>query len=445
MLLSACRQVKASTRLLPHIGGKMGTSVHAPYARGRAGTEKDRMSNSLQRLLPLFEHERARGEAMVLATVIHTAGATYTKPGAQMLIARSGEYAGLLSGGCLEGDLSERASRVLSSGVTEIVRYDARGPEDLLFGLGSGCEGAMEILLQRIDAATGWQPLQRLVDAWSARRPQRLLLVVRLGSCPPAPLSGSTLAEPAASNGENGTDSWVVGSGIFLDDGQPFGAAPAACAETLRRLPEGLPSGRGSRLLPQALPETDLLLLEQSAPPRILLLGAGPDALPVAQLVTFLGWSLVVLDHRSHYAKAARFERADTVLDGGPRALAELLQRGDGPVINAAIVMSHHLLTDMAYLRVLADSEIAYVGLLGPPSRRDRLLEELGGAAAARLRPRLHAPIGLDLGANTPEAIALSITAELQAVLAGDASMTPMSAKSNSAAASTASAVGKRA
>src|SRR6185437_16873510 len=99
-------------RLSPCIGGKMRRS----------------MSNTLQRLLPLFERERARGTPLVLATVVHTAGPTYTKPGAQMLIASSGEYAGLLSGGCLEGDLSERARRVFDSGHSEIVRYDMRGP-----------------------------------------------------------------------------------------------------------------------------------------------------------------------------------------------------------------------------------------------------------------------------------------------------------------------------
>src|SRR5579871_4207783 len=105
------------------------------------------MSVSLQRLLPLFERERARARSMVLATVVRTAGPTYTKPGAQLLVAGGGEYAGLLSGGCLEGDLGEHSRSVLTSGASKLVSYDMRGPDDLLFGLGSGCEGAMDILL----------------------------------------------------------------------------------------------------------------------------------------------------------------------------------------------------------------------------------------------------------------------------------------------------------
>lgn len=373
------------------------------------------MSMSLQRLLPLFRRELAGGESMVLATVLHTAGPTYTKPGAQMLIARSGEYAGLLSGGCLEGDLSERAARVFASGRSEVVRYDMRGPEDLLFGLGSGCEGAMDILLQRLDAAGAWQPLRRLADAWMARRTERLLLVVRSVRS----TLHSVTESPTASTDDA---TWPAGCGIFLDDGETFGAPSPACTGALRRTARELPLERGSRLLPQALPGTDLLLLEQSAPPRVLLLGAGADAQPVAHLIVFLGWSLTVVDHRSHYARAERFTGADAVLDGGAQALPGLLRAGPPDHrFSAAIVMSHHLASDLAYLRALAASDVPYVGLLGPVSRRERLLADLGSAAAASIEPRLHAPVGLDLGANSPEAIALAIVAEIHAALAGHA------------------------
>jgi len=356
------------------------------------------MSTSLQRLMPLFEREIASAQAMVLATVIQTAGPTYTKPGAQMLIARSGEYAGLLSGGCLEGDLSERAARVLDRGACELVRYDLRGPDDLLFGLGSGCEGAMDILLQRLDERTGWQPLRRLTDAWTQRRPERLLLMV------------------------------PDGSGLFINEDEPFGPAPAACAQALRGLTARLQTGLGSRLLPEALPGTDVFLLEQPAPTRLLLLGAGPDSLPVAELSGFLGWSVTVIDHRSHYAQSGRFLGAEAVLDSGAQALTALLRPGRSNPFNAAIVMSHHLATDLAYLRALAASDIPYIGLLGPASRRDRLLGDLGVDAIA-IAPRLRAPIGLDLGASSPEAIALSIVAEIQAMLSGSASVAPLSAK----------------
>ncbi len=343
---------------------------------------------------------------MVLATVVQTAGPTYTKPGAQMLIARGGEYAGLLSGGCLEGDLSERAGRVFEAGRAEVVHYDMRGPDDQLFGLGSGCEGAMDILLQRIDAGNAWYPLQRLAAAWNARRPERMLVVVR-STAPSADVT--------------------AGAGLFLDDAESFGLEGDS-VHALRQVCAGLQSGCGSRLLPEALPGTDVFVLEQAAPPRLLLLGGGPDAQPVAMLAVFLGWSPTIVDHRSHYARPARFPGAESVIEGGPQALADLLHAEQSRSFNAAIVMSHHLATDLRYLRVLAGSKIPYIGLLGPASRRDKLLSELGSAAEA-IVTRLRAPVGLDLGAASPEAIALSIVAEIQATLAGNASMVPLSAK----------------
>ena len=352
------------------------------------------MSSSLRDLLPLFQRERAVGRMLVLATVVRTGGSTYTKPGALMLIAQSGEYAGLLSGGCLEGDLAEHGRTVLNDGKAKLVRYDMQGPDELLFGLGSGCEGAMDILLQRLDATGAWQPMTRLASAWQARRMEGVLLVVR----------SEHRALPA-------------GSGAFISDAETFGSEAASALVPL--VQEQREHG-SNRFLPQALPGVDVLAFVETPASRIILLGAGPDAKPVAELAHFLGWNLTVIDHRPRYAQAERFPHAERVLDGGPPALTQLLQAGSprSERFAAAIVMSHHFLSDRNYLTALADSDIPYVGLLGPPERRERLLSQLG-AQAARLLPRLRSPVGLDLGAGTPETIALAIAAEIQGTLAG--------------------------
>ncbi len=345
------------------------------------------MSSSLRSLLPLFSREHDAGCPLVLATVVRTAGPSYTKPGAMMLIAASGEYAGLLSGGCLEGDLAEHGRQVLNTGQPHLVRYDMHGPEDLLFGLGSGCEGSMEILLQRLDPAEDWQPMKRLVSAWQARRREELVLVVR---------SQDPALQP--------------GSGLFIRDGSIFGSRAAADLATA----------------PQAA-GIELLRLTVEPPARVLLLGAGADALPVAQMASFLGWHLTVIDHRPHYARADRFPEAELVLEGGPAALSELLADSHRSAsIAAAIVMSHHFLSDRAYLTALVGTSIPYVGLLGPVVRRERLLSQMG-PAATRLRGRLCSPIGLDLGADSPEAIALAIAAELQGHLRGRQRIEPLS------------------
>jgi xanthine dehydrogenase accessory factor len=405
-------------------------SAPANQARGsrpcaRSYRAADRyMSLSLQRLLPLFERERARHQPMVLATVVRTAGPTYTKPGAHMLLAGDGEYAGLLSGGCLEGDLAVHGRAVLASGIAQLVHYDMRGPDDLLFGLGSGCEGAMDILLQRLDQHNGWQPMTRLAAAWRAQRAAGMLLVV------------------------NSTDpAWPPGTAVFADEGDASSinaaAAPRAAAEgsaaalqTLHAVAARLPVEHCSRFVPRAAPGIDVLALSQPPPVQMLLLGAGPDAQPVVELAAFLGWRVTVIDHRSHYAQSARFPAASAVLDGGPAALTRLLAAvpshgcapANAPEWAAAVIMSHHLATDLGYLRALAGSDIPYVGLLGPGVRCQRLLAELG-ADAPRLAGRLRAPIGLDLGAAVPESIALSIVAEIHATLAGRATIAPMSRK----------------
>jgi xanthine/CO dehydrogenase XdhC/CoxF family maturation factor len=360
------------------------------------------MSSSIRDLLPLFQRECAMGRMLVLATVVRTDGPTYTKPGALMLIAESGEYAGLLSGGCLEGDLAEHGRAVLRDGNAKLVRYDMHGPDELLFGLGSGCEGAMDILLQRLDASTDWQPMTRLASAWQGRTTEGVLLVVRS-------------EDPRLS----------PGSGAFISDAKPFGGGDAGVLVPLVREQR---MSASNRFLPQALSGVDVLVLVEAPAPRVLLLGAGPDAKPVAELASFLGWNLTVIDHRPHYAQIERFPHAELVLDGGPAALALLLQAEPGcsQRFAAAIVMSHHFLSDRNYLDTLASSDIPYVGLLGPLVRRERLLSQLG-SRGTRLLPRLRSPVGLNLGAATPETIALAIAAEIQAMLAGRERLEPPS------------------
>jgi molybdenum cofactor cytidylyltransferase len=149
---------------------------------------------------------------------------------------------------------------------------------------------------------------------------------------------------------------------------------------------------------------------------EVLLIGGGPDALPVVELGATLGWRMTVVDHRPAYADKLRFPRARRVLLATPGHLA---QHVDLTHFDAAVVMSHHIATDLAALEVLAATPIPYVGLLGPASRRKRLLADLGPATSAKFGARLHAPVGLELGGRDPASIALAITAEIQAHLHG--------------------------
>jgi len=355
---------------------------------------------SFHRLLPLFERARSTGEPLILATVIRTAGSTYAKPGAHMAITLDGEYAGLLSGGCLEGDLREHARAVWASKTSRIVSYDMRSKDDQLFGLGAGCEGAMDILLTGHgptgesnldpygfgrDSGDPWMMLGHLEKCFREGRESRIALVTRQGTSS-LPL-GTWFGFNVAGDGENLNDPMRV-------------AARKAANNTLVRA--------------EAL-DAELFVSVIAPPLRLLLLGGGPDARPVAELATFLGWNVTVVDHRSSYLDPRRFPPDTRLVES---AATEVTESVDLEGFVAAIVMSHHLDSDLHYLRALASSTVRYVGLLGPAARREKLLGDLGDPAPG-LRARLRAPVGLDIGGRTPESIAMSIIGEVHAAIAG--------------------------
>ncbi len=349
------------------------------------------MEATLGPLLPLYQRERAAGRAVALGVLVHTAGSTYRKPGALILIAADGEYAGLISGGCLEGDLREHARTVIASGAARTVRYDTRTAEDLLWGLGLGCEGALQILLLQAGPTNGWQPLTHLTASLEAQQATAVGVVVE------------------SSHPEVSTGSVVLPGNSAAGSQLPPPLATPEVQELLRR---AAAQGKTAWLEQSSW---KLFVLPLSLPPRILLLGAGPDAAPVVDLAARLNWKVTLVDHREAYAVPDHFAGAERVLRSRPEALAEALDlRG----FTAAVVMSHHLPSDLAYLRVLAASDIGYVGLLGPAVRRERLLADLG-AEARGLQGRLYAPVGLPLGGRSPESIALAIIAQLHAFAHG--------------------------
>ncbi len=351
------------------------------------------METLIAPLLGLYQRERQAGRAVALAVVVHTRGSTYRKPGALMLIAADGEFAGLLSGGCLESDLHQHALEVIGSGRATLITYDTGGSDDVLWGLGVGCEGAMQILLLRAGPQNGWQPLDLFVAAH--QRHERVAAAV-------------VVASP---------DAGLPPGSVILSDVHPGGhTVPLPLQDGIQALlARALESARPSSL-GASTDALRVLALPLALPPRLLLLGAGPDAQPLVEIAGRLAWRITVYDHRPAYAQASRFAQAEQVVLGRPESVAETV---DIHRFDAAIVMSHHLPSDLEYLRALSGADIAYVGLLGPPNRRERLLGDLGSEATARLNGRLRSPIGLNIGGRAPESIALSIVAEIHARLHG--------------------------
>jgi xanthine/CO dehydrogenase XdhC/CoxF family maturation factor len=349
---------------------------------------------STRGVIEAFEAWRAGEQRLALATVVGTEGSTYTKAGHRIIINGDGGYQGLVSGGCLEGDLAEHARAVIATGESRLLTYDLRDEADELFGLGIGCNGMFRILLQGLTPQSGYEPYASIVRCSLGTDLAAVATVVE--SADPETAAGATL----------------IRSG---DDLQAFGIphelvreVGGGCAELLeRRQPEmrsHLCHGHALRVLYAPLWPL----------PRLLILGGGLDAVPMVSMAARLGWRVTVVDRRPASLARGDLTEAENLLAVVP---AEIARRVSLPQFAAAIVMSHHLDTDRAYLRELAASPIAYIGLLGPQSRRDRLLTDLG-PAAEKLGGRLRAPVGLEIGADSPESIALAALAEIQMELA---------------------------
>ena len=346
-------------------------------------------------LLKSFDEWRKQNQGLVLASVFETAGSTYSKTGARMLINSNGDFQGMLSGGCLEGDLAERAREVLTSGTAQMVTYDLGLNNEELWGLGIGCDGLMKIFLQPLLAEKNYAPFVAIARAYEGDHPEVAATVLASQQDDVEP--GATLVT---------ADDKVERFGLTDD------AAKDLLGEAKAALADNISSTRNVQI---GDAKATVLFALIKPRPRLLVLGAGLDAEPVTRLAAELGWRITVIDHRPAYIEKGSFSDADKVICCPADEMAGVV---DLAKFNTTIVMSHHLATDRSYLAQLSRSDIPYIGLLGPKDRRRRLLEDLG-ADARDLEGRLHGPAGLDIAAVGPAAIALSILAEMHGALAG--------------------------
>lgn len=342
---------------------------------------------SLLRTVRRFSEWRDRREVLVLATVYETMGSTYSKAGHRSLIAPNGDYQGLVSGGCLEGDLGERADRIRESREPAAITYDLRDEADDLWGLGVGCNGLIRVFLQPLVPERDYEPFAAIARRLMGTERAAAATVIAAGRSGLPP--GGTLIRAAGAS-----ESWSL-------DSAGAERLAAGCEEALN-------SSQSRYVVDDS--GTGILYSALVPVPRLLVLGAGPDAVPLVRMAAEVGWLVTVADHRPAYIDKGGFEAAEQVTTIDPPALAGEI---DLETFDAVIVMSHHLNTDRTYLGQLATVGTEYVGVLGPPARKARLLEELG-TAGEELRTRLKGPVGLDIGADSPESIALSILAELQ-------------------------------
>lgn len=325
----------------------------------------------------------ARGGCAALATVVRISGSAYRRPGAKLLIEESGVTLGGVSGGCLESDVRAEGLEVLRGAPGRILRYDTGSDEETLWGLGLGCEGAVEVFLQRIDTAWMDGPGNQIRELLGSGVPFAPITFLS------GPLSGRTFVLAKSTlTGSCGT--------------------PEADRE-LAHLAAVLLEGVGGSGMIEAGGENAFVDVLRP-PPRLFVFGAGDDARPLAALAAHAGFEVIVVDHRPAYLTPDRFPApARLVLRRPSDGLAELplsISRK-----NFAVVQTHALSHDREWVRALAGQPLAYLGLLGPRARREQVIRDLSLDPAS-----LFAPIGIDIGADGPEQVAVSIVAELLAV-----------------------------
>lgn len=328
----------------------------------------------------------------VLATLVDVKGSGYRLAGARMLIGRDGSSIGTVSGGCLEADIRERAKKVRVSGEPTVVSYDTTKDEYSVFGLGMGCRGTVRVLLE---SARNNEALNFIRNCFDRRKKGTIATLIS----------------------KTGNSDFSLASRILCDDGvcrtsmKLNGLSTSVCHNSTAAL-------RENRSRSVVYPESDGSLEffhEVIVPPTAIhIFGAGHDAIPLARLAAILGWKISIIDHRPAYADATRFPEADEIIVSRPETAPDSLFNDPNSV---AVVMNHNVVADRDILGRLLESTCRYIGVLGPKDRTKELLDDLG-ADESNLQ-KLYAPVGLDIGAATPEAIALAILAEIQTVLAG--------------------------
>ena len=334
----------------------------------------------------------AANERVVLATVVRVTGSSYGGVGTRMVIKPDGSTIGIVSGGCLEADLAEHARQVNDSGIARVVSYDTRADDDAAWGLGLGCNGLIDVLLE---------PLER--DA--ARSVATMLELARNADAP------SVLATVV--DGQNvkiGTHILVSGDDISF-----AGECHSTLSDVILRDSKDAFAEKRRGMVREYGDVT--VAFEVITPAtRLVVCGSGPDVVPLVRFGSDLGWNVTVVDHRAlEHAHPERFPGARVIECQSPEDIAGVVELNSH---TAAVVMSHHYARDMEYMRALLSSRAPYIGMLGPRARTERMLADLAESGFPEsIEKRLFTPVGLDIGGEGPDAIALAIIAEVSAVM----------------------------
>ncbi len=353
--------------------------------------------NELQAILQAFESTQD-GETAFLATVVKTQGSTYRRAGAKMLMTSTGKMVGTISGGCLENDLFEHTRQSMSNSKALVVTYDNTAPSDIIWGFGLGCNGVVQVLIESLDKDNTMNELGFIRECFNNNHFGIIATVFDT--------QGEVDIKTGArlfvnDNGSINTDIKDINLTKSLITDAQTSLINQKCKVNKYQLGKGFVE----------------VFIEVIQPPTpLVIFGAGRDAVPVAEYAKTLGWHVTIVDCRALDATYERFPMADEII----LARRETIHQVSITERTATVVMTHNYLDDIEIVKMLLLSSNRYIGVLGSRQRIERLLTDLRAIEAIYtndMLEKLHAPVGIDIGAETPEEIAMAIIAEVQAVL----------------------------
>lgn len=353
----------------------------------------------LDAIIAQYEHLKNANTESVLATVVHVEGSSYRRAGARMLVDEYGNITGAISGGCLEGDALRKALHVIHQQQNKLVTYDTSDEDDAVIGAQLGCNGIIQVLFEPLDYQEQLNPCELLKKVINQKKPLAIVVQFNLNRQKEQPGTKMIISE----------DSEILYGkleGEALD--HILEHAILSLKNKCHHFTEYLYEE-----------ETHHVFIQNYQPPvKLIIVGAGNDAQILAQQGDLLGWDVVVTDGRPTHANKNRFTSSCQVIVTKPEKTLENIEVDHR---SCFVLMSHNYNYDLAVLRLLlAEKMIPYIGILGPLKKYKRMLKELeeeGFDLTTADLDKVYAPVGLEIGAETPAEIGLSILAEIQAVL----------------------------
>ena len=352
------------------------------------------LMNHLPAIVKAYRNSKA--QALFLATVVKTQGSTYRRTGARMLVTSAGEITGMVSGGCLENDIFHHTQQPQSDRPF-IVTYDTKAEEDLIWGFGLGCDGVVSVLIEPLDVGGRLNPIEFIADCLDNLEYGVLATVIEVENITELKV-GAHLCLYVTGKIISEIDSIELKSAITADARNALESKKSTYSQYQ------LPTGSVTVLLEVIKPPTPLVIF-----------GAGLDALPLAEFAKTLGWYVTVVDCRGQSATCDRFSGVDRTILTRRDVISQAV---DVNAQTVAVVMTHNYFDDLEILKMLFPTSARYVGVLGSRQRTKSLLKKLEELEKPLVTTKpIYAPVGLDIGGETPEEIALAIVAEIQAII----------------------------